>query len=973
MKTFLQYFSLVLLVLYPFSNGFSQDGCCIEVDRPEPGFWLNDPLNLCFLDDEEECFSMRAPSVSGAIPGCPTSQLQNSHTYILFPNSNDFTLQIESGNCSNGDGIQVALYKLIADKYVDDCLELITIFDRDLSYEQTFCTGSMGLIEFTQSDARDNIFYLIIDGFQGDRCDYVIRSLAGTYKSAPRDSIILSGPAGMPEGYTGNYTAERFQFDCFRQYDCQCGECGLDTFDVTWTGPPGSIVTPIPGTLSADVTMGPQSGSVCIMIRDDCVNLLSCVFVELTPPEYYQKCPADDVMAHGNTYPDPGIYYPEEDGYIYEVEVDNFVEEVVVEFFDGCIGDEFLNCFFNPITYPQTYDLCYRILNDTCRTTEINITWHETYDILLNDTICSGESYIFCNDTFYDPTSITCNLQTTFGCDSVVRLTLVVLDADTIQLVDTLCAGTQIEFCEELISSTGIYSCSDTMTGGCVQVTVLNLFTLPIDSFYIDTLLCAGDTLAYGGSLLFNSGTYVFENVDLNLCLTREIVTLSLIENDTTFILDTICDIEPYDFCGILITDPGTYYCSHSVDGPCDSIVALTLVTPCQATDLVVLCAGDSLFLTDTVLTVEGTYLIEIPYSDNCTCLSTITLDYIDLGTTQLVSSNELDCSNGFTELSVDWDLSITPNIEELSWIFENQIIGQNLTIEVAESGFYALEILYSDFLAEMCSDTLYLEVLGETLFEPSIEWINRDLYLCDSSQSQYLLEFVTDAPHSTLILLNTDESWEDQSSLIIDVPSGSSIFSFQLILSDEMETCEVIHEFDVEILDLGTTWPDTVYINSQEINSQLNNPLFTFEGEVENINISPSDAVDFNINSELIVINPSASGPLNVSFEIGDCSYQYATWIIRNSIFIPNAFSPNNDGINDRFSCFTSSGLQLTELSIFNRWGGKVFSTTQGPYSWNGRSNDKYLPQGMYVVQYRYIDGNGKEYAGISELLLLR
>ena len=45
--------------------------------------------------------------------------------------------------------------------------------------------------------------------------------------------------------------------------------------------------------------------------------------------------------------------------------------------------------------------------------------------------------------------------------------------------------------------------------------------------------------------------------------------------------------------------------------------------------------------------------------------------------------------------------------------------------------------------------------------------------------------------------------------------------------------------------------------------------------------------------------------------------------------IFVPNAFSPNGDGINDRFQVFAGIELSEFDLQLFDRWGTKVFHST--------------------------------------------
>lgn len=64
--------------------------------------------------------------------------------------------------------------------------------------------------------------------------------------------------------------------------------------------------------------------------------------------------------------------------------------------------------------------------------------------------------------------------------------------------------------------------------------------------------------------------------------------------------------------------------------------------------------------------------------------------------------------------------------------------------------------------------------------------------------------------------------------------------------------------------------------------------------------------------------------------------------------IFIPNAFSPNNDGFNDEFKPVTDCDLQYS-IQIFNKWGEIVFSTEDITKGWDGRYKGTKVQDGQY------------------------
>uniref|UniRef100_UPI004047CEEA T9SS type B sorting domain-containing protein n=1 Tax=Roseivirga sp. TaxID=1964215 RepID=UPI004047CEEA len=64
--------------------------------------------------------------------------------------------------------------------------------------------------------------------------------------------------------------------------------------------------------------------------------------------------------------------------------------------------------------------------------------------------------------------------------------------------------------------------------------------------------------------------------------------------------------------------------------------------------------------------------------------------------------------------------------------------------------------------------------------------------------------------------------------------------------------------------------------------------------------------------------------------------------------LFIPNAFSPNNDGVNDVFKPVTDCQLQYS-MQIYNKWGAIVFATEDITKGWDGRVNGNKVQDGQY------------------------
>jgi gliding motility-associated-like protein len=69
------------------------------------------------------------------------------------------------------------------------------------------------------------------------------------------------------------------------------------------------------------------------------------------------------------------------------------------------------------------------------------------------------------------------------------------------------------------------------------------------------------------------------------------------------------------------------------------------------------------------------------------------------------------------------------------------------------------------------------------------------------------------------------------------------------------------------------------------------------------------------------------------------------------DAAWIPNAFTPNGDGVNDYFFV-QAPGMEIAGLDVFDRWGRRVYSAA-GPARWDGRlRNGKPAPDGVYSFQ---------------------
>ena len=113
-----------------------------------------------------------------------------------------------------------------------------------------------------------------------------------------------------------------------------------------------------------------------------------------------------------------------------------------------------------------------------------------------------------------------------------------------------------------------------------------------------------------------------------------------------------------------------------------------------------------------------------------------------------------------------------------------------------------------------------------------------------------------------------------------------------------------------------------------------------------------------------VLASNGACDTVLNLSIPAGDC---------RPGIYLPNAFSPNDDGRNDVFQPY-GPDIELAELQVFSRWGSLLYEGQRDGARWDGAAFGKPAPAGIYAYKamYRRPPGEALEVVA-GEVLLVR
>ncbi|MBN4071261.1 gliding motility-associated C-terminal domain-containing protein [Crocinitomix catalasitica] len=251
----------------------------------------------------------------------------------------------------------------------------------------------------------------------------------------------------------------------------------------------------------------------------------------------------------------------------------------------------------------------------------------------------------------------------------------------------------------------------------------------------------------------------------------------------------------------------------------------------------------------------------------------------------------------------------------------------------VFDSGFdnsLALPNFVSSFLLQ---DTILTEACYH--YCPSLD-LGKDTTICAGS----LFEISVDLPDGTFNW-NTDS----QSKIIQINEQGEYILEYKYYFCETQIDTIIVYVIDKPSISIISD--SCLYLGVQIDISLTNLDSFyvIWNNGISGPNITIQQEGTFVVN----MTNSSCEFSDSIHIEI--CS---------GPIEFPNVFTPNGDGINDNFIPIVNKGVQRPKLSIINRWGQQIYSTTDLIRGWDGTIGENPYPAGVYFWIIQFEDKNG-------------
>ncbi len=466
-----------------------------------------------------------------------------------------------------------------------------------------------------------------------------------------------------------------------------------------------------------------------------------------------------------------------------------------------------------------------------------------------------------------------------------------------------------------------------------------------LDSFFSQELsICEGGSVFVGASEYSVSGTYTDVFVNAVGCDSVVETILEVTEIITYINQVSICDGWSYIEGDSEYIESGTYQDLYQTVTGCDSLIQteLTVLEAVLQTNEVQICEGEEYIEGLSVYTVSGVY--EDVYISNAACDSTVQtiLEVLELSSsfqfaeicegeeyfTDLTSYNAAGVYNEVYTSANGCDSIVELTIS----LFDGYIIEQDRVI--CEGGTYTIGSstytdvgTYTDVLqtTEGCDSvvTTHLTVIDELLIA--------DTTICEGQA--FLLDMSSFPFHSV-------DGFDDV---------NGDIYSFNEPgvgeVSVDLEGCILEAAFELQVL-------------PSLFNEQHSLVLCEDEGiELFGRDLGLQREWSNGETDSVITVYEGGEYVLEHEYVCGDVQDRF---VVEGAtcncfVYIPTAFTPDEDKVNDLFGVTYECEFRSFEFSVFGRGGKMIFSTDDPSVRWNGGSSEYYVAPGIYTWLLRY------------------
>jgi len=254
----------------------------------------------------------------------------------------------------------------------------------------------------------------------------------------------------------------------------------------------------------------------------------------------------------------------------------------------------------------------------------------------------------------------------------------------------------------------------------------------------------------------------------------------------------------------------------------------------------------------------------------------------------------------------------------------------------------------------------------------------------CNDTYSDSIIIYQVIRPFS----LGKDTTLCGQEQIVVSAPQGFTEYLWQDNSTNNTIIVSDTGRFFVRIFDhCGNSFSDTIRVNPLNLYLLTGKDTVTIcEAESVKLTATPGFTKytwhpDYNINnanSREVWVRPAISTNYIVYAEKNPgCTVIDSVFVLVKdcpmNFYVPSAFTPNNDGLNDVMGPIATAPLQLYEFRIYNRWGQQIFYSNDIRKRWDGKLNGVLQNGGTFVWRCTYKFFGGSELSQKGSFVLIR
>ncbi|MBR9920238.1 MAG: T9SS type B sorting domain-containing protein [Bacteroidetes bacterium] len=496
---------------------------------------------------------------------------------------------------------------------------------------------------------------------------------------------------------------------------------------------------------------------------------------------------------------------------------------------------------------------------------------------------------------------------------------------------------------------------------GCVSVDTIEVIFGDTTLTQLDTAICEGAVFTFDGVDLEPGDSQSFTWQNAAGCDSTILVNVSL--NGSMNSMETIdtsaCQGSSIVYNGVSINAGETFEFTYQNQAGCDSVILVQVaeLQEQETEEFVSICEGDTIIINGTPVFSELT--LETTFTGSNGCDSTHTAFVSFYPEIELEIEGEGSCAG-----AMDGYVNLTPldGDQPFTYSWSDPALSGTEVSGLAP-GPYA--VTATD--VNGCSKVYTFDLLEYPLPDYSFKLI--DVSCPGEADGQ--IEVV---PVSDNLTYSLDGVNFQSASLFTDLEPGL----YDLFVQDEYgciyEDELVLNAPDPLLLNLP---PDTII----QLGTSISVNGLVFSSDSLSYQWSPESGLDCPICPTVI------AGPLEDTeytltvIDEGGCITR-ETILIQvlkaRLLYIPNVFSPNDDGVNDLFYPFGGAGVtEILDFKVFDRWGGLMYSDggfapNDPAHGWDGTFRGKKMGTGVYTffIEVQFDDGVRDIYKGGIQLI---